>query len=95
MVNWKFSAQLHKLPACPECNAAALTPCLSSHGTPMEPHRIRTRVASGDAIVIDTAAARSAKKLRAIRELAATIQRPTAAKLERNIAELRRAWGIK
>lgn len=95
--NHNFNARLHKLPSCPECGAAPNTACVVIPGGSQwrEPHNIRQRVAAGDAVVIDANAARAARKLRAVRELAAVIQRKPVEDVLRDVAALKRAWGIK
>jgi len=71
--NHLLNARVRKLPECPECEAAFCAPCTTSSGQHREPHRSRERIAFGDLIVVRTEDARAAHKLRAIRELAATI----------------------
>lgn len=94
-MNHRFNAMLHRLPACPECDAAALMPCTSSSGAEREPHRCRQRMVDGDIFVVDAGAARRAHKLRAIRELVATVNRPMQPSAAAQLVDgLRRHWGL-
>lgn len=95
-MNHVMNAKLNKLPACPECGVDALKPCVTFRGGSQvrEPHHVREQVARGEVFVISEDAARKAHQLRAIRELAATIQRPATRALEQQVADLKRSWGL-
>lgn len=95
-MNHAFNAQLHKLPRCPECDAAALKPCTTIPGGAQarEPHRVREALARGEIFVITTAEARRARVLRPLRELSAAIAKPVQHRIERQIEALRREWGM-
>ncbi len=71
-MNLRFSAQLRRLPACPECLAPPLCACRNAQGNVCAPHQSRERVVSGDLVVFSAIDLRGARQLRAIRELAAT-----------------------
>ena len=75
MPDHRLNAELRKLPACPECGVPALCACRNSQGFTCHPHRSRERVAAGELFAITASDARAAHQLRAIRELAATINR--------------------
>ncbi len=70
-MNWRWNAILHAHPACAECGAERSAPCRNRQGFVCAPHRVRERVAAGDLFVISATDARRAKRIRAVRELAA------------------------
>lgn len=73
-MNHTLNAKLHNLPPCPECEAAAGKPCVYSDTLRMtrEPHRSRERIAHGE-LLYDDRLVRDARRVRAVRELAAVI----------------------
>lgn len=95
-MNHKFNAYLNRLPACPECGAAALQPCTTIAGGAQvrEPHRVRQRVADGEVFVVEVKDARKARKARALNELVAAIQRPANDRLASDVEALKREWGL-
>lgn len=75
-MNHALNARLHNLPACPECGAAEAHPCVTKIGEASyarEPHRSRERIAAGE-LLYDPRLVRNARRMRAIRELAAVIR---------------------
>lgn len=72
-MNHRFNARLAKLPACPECNAFELCPCVTSSGSVRAPHRVRERMAAGEIFVISERVAKRARLLRRLRDLVIAI----------------------
>lgn len=90
-MNHVLNAQLHKLPACPECNASVEAPCRTDRNAIREPHRSRMAVKNGELTPVDVArgalaAVQRAKELDAIRVVLSQMTPPLkmskAAKLE-------------
>ncbi len=73
VVSHRENARIARFAQCAECNAPAGCACRGPSGIVRAPHAVRTKVLLGQLIVIRTDAARSAGKLRAIREIVATI----------------------
>lgn len=71
-MNHRVNAVVHKLPECPECDAAALEPC-HERGLQREPHRVRQRVASGELFVIRRSTAKAKGRVRLLTELVAAM----------------------
>jgi hypothetical protein len=63
------------MPPCPECNALRACACRTEAGNVREPHRARQQVIDGSIVVVRVEDARRRKKLRALLQLAATINR--------------------